>query len=64
VDPAPSTESIASRVRSLESGHKWLLVDETYETLTRTGEAMTTAETVTYAYDQIDEAQAELARSG
>ena len=36
------------------------LGDQTYESLARTGEAMTTAAIVTYAYDQIDQARAEL----
>jgi hypothetical protein len=34
--------------------------DQAYESLARTGETMTTAEMVTYAYDQIDQARAEL----
>ena len=33
---------------------------QTYESLARKGETMTTAEMVTYAYDQIDQARAEL----
>lgn len=37
-----------------------VLGDQTYESLTRQGEAMTTAEIVTYAYDQIDQARTEL----
>ena len=37
-----------------------VLGDQTYESLARKGEAMTTAEMVTYAYDQIDRARAEL----
>ena len=36
------------------------LGDQTYESLARTGEAMTIAAIVTYAYDQIDQARAEL----
>jgi tetratricopeptide (TPR) repeat protein len=36
------------------------LGDATYESLARKGETMTTAEIVTYAYDQIDQARAEL----
>jgi hypothetical protein len=36
----------------------------TYESLARKGEAMTTAEIVTYAYDQIDQARAELEHPG
>ena len=37
-----------------------VLGDQTYESLTREGETMTTAEIVTYGDDQIDQAQAEL----
>jgi predicted ATPase/class 3 adenylate cyclase len=37
-----------------------VLGDATYESLARQGEAMSTAEMVTYAYDQIDQARAEL----
>jgi predicted ATPase/class 3 adenylate cyclase len=37
-----------------------VLGDQTYESLARKGETMTTAAMVTYAYDQIDQAQAEL----
>jgi hypothetical protein len=37
-----------------------VLGDQTYESRARTGETMTTSEMVTYAYDQIDQAQAEL----
>ena len=37
-----------------------VLGDETYESLARKGETMTTAAMATYAYDQIDQARAEL----
>ena len=37
-----------------------VLREATYESLARKGETMTTAEMVTYAYDQIDQARAEL----
>jgi hypothetical protein len=37
-----------------------ILGDQTYESLARKGETMTTAEMVTYAYDQIDQARTEL----
>ena len=37
-----------------------VLGDQTYESLARQGETMTTAAMVTYAYDQIDQARAEL----
>ncbi len=38
------------------------LGEATYESLARTGETMTTAEMVAYAYDQIDQARAEVER--
>ncbi len=37
-----------------------VLGDQTYESLARKGETMTTAEIATYAYDQIDQARTEL----
>ena len=37
-----------------------VLRDQAYESLAHKGETMTTAEMVTYAYDQIDQARAEL----
>jgi hypothetical protein len=37
-----------------------VLGDESYESLAHKGETMTTAEMVTYAYDQIDQARTEL----
>ena len=37
-----------------------VLGDQAYESLARKGETMTTAAMVTYAYDQIDQARAEL----
>ena len=37
-----------------------VLGDQTYESLARKGETMTTDEMVTYAYAQIDKARAEL----
>jgi predicted ATPase len=41
-----------------------VLGNQTYEALARKGETMTTAEIVTYAYDQIGQAQAELEHPG
>jgi tetratricopeptide (TPR) repeat protein len=41
-----------------------VLDDQTYESLARKGETMTTAEMVAYAYDQIDQARTELEHSG
>ena len=37
-----------------------VLGDQTYESLARKGETMTTSEVATYAYDQIDQARTEL----
>jgi hypothetical protein len=37
-----------------------VLGDQTYESLARKGAAMTTTAIATYAYDQIDQARAEL----
>ena len=37
-----------------------VLGDQAYESLARKGETMSTAEIATYAYDQIDQARAEL----
>jgi hypothetical protein len=37
-----------------------VLGDQTYESLARKGETMTTAAMVTYAYNQIDQARTEL----
>jgi hypothetical protein len=41
-----------------------ILGEATYESLARTGERMTTSAIVTYAYDQIDQARAELEHPG
>ena len=41
-----------------------VLGEATYESLARKGEAMTTAAMATYAYDQIDQARAELEHPG
>ena len=41
-----------------------VLGDQTYESLARKGETMTTAAMVTYAYDQIDQARIELEHPG
>ena len=41
-----------------------VLGDQTYESLARKGETMTTAAMVAYAHDQIDQARAELEGGG
>ncbi|OBI57088.1 AAA family ATPase [Mycobacterium sp. E787] len=51
----PQLDTAITRLRDV-------LGDATYETLARKGEAMSVAEMVTYAYDQIDQARAELER--
>jgi hypothetical protein len=54
------------RVNSLRRGDvptahlRTVLGDEDYESLARKGETMSTAAMATYAYDQIDQARAEL----
>ena len=49
----PSPASVIAHLRDV-------LGDQTYESLARKGEAMTPAAMATYAYDQIDQARAEL----
>jgi hypothetical protein len=41
-----------------------VLGDQTYESLARKGETMTNAAMVTYAFDQIDQARAQLVQDG
>ena len=50
---APETTTLIAHLRDV-------LGDQTYESLARKGETMTTAAMATYAYDQIDQARAEL----
>jgi hypothetical protein len=50
------TPEIAAAITHLRS----VLGDQTYESLARKGETMTTAAMATYAYDHIDQARAEL----
>ena len=54
------TRSIAPEVDVAIAHLRRVLGDETYESLARKGATMTTAAMVTYAYDQIDQARAEL----
>ena len=49
----PETSTAVAHLRDV-------LGDQTYESLARKGETMTTAEMATYAYDQIDQARTEL----
>jgi predicted ATPase len=56
----PLTASAFSQLSTAIAHLRDVLGDQTYESLARKGETMTTAEMVTYAYDQIDQARAEL----
>ena len=63
--PSPVSRSVPSPQRLPEFNTaiahlRDVLGDQTYESLARKGETMTTAAMVTYAYDQIDQARAEL----
>jgi hypothetical protein len=51
--PVPGITTAITHLRDV-------LGDQTYESLARKGETMTTAEMATYAYDQIDQDRAEL----
>jgi hypothetical protein len=56
----PYTRSVVAEISTAIIHLRKVLGDETYESLARRGEQMTTAAMVTYAYDQIDQARAEL----
>ncbi len=56
----PYTRSVVPDISAAIIHLRKVLGDETYESLARKGETMTTAEMVTYAYDQIDQARTEL----
>ena len=60
---APFPVAVALAQFATELAHLRDLLGETYESLARRGEAMTIAEMVTYAYDQIDQARTELEQS-
>jgi hypothetical protein len=57
---APFTALVVPEITSAITHLRGVLGDQTYESLARKGETMTTAAMVTYAYDQIDQARAEL----
>jgi tetratricopeptide (TPR) repeat protein len=57
---SPLTATSFPRINTTIAHLRHVLGEPTYETLSRTGETMTTAEIVTYAYDKIDQARAEL----
>jgi hypothetical protein len=56
----PLTGASAPKINTAISHLRGVLGDQAYESLARKGETMTTAAVVTYAYDQIDQARAEL----
>jgi predicted ATPase len=58
---SPLTVSIVPQLSTLIAHLRDVLGDQTYESLARKGETMSTAEIATYAYDQIDQARAVLA---
>jgi hypothetical protein len=57
---SPFTAATAPEFSTAIAHLRDVLGDQTYESLARKGEAMTTAAMATYAYDQIDQARAEL----
>jgi hypothetical protein len=57
---SPFTASAFPELTTAITHLRSVLGDQTYESLARKGETMTTAEMVTYAYDQIDQARTEL----
>jgi hypothetical protein len=56
----PVTAVFVPEIRSAIAHLRDVIGDQTYESLARKGETMTTATMVTYAYDQIDQARTEL----
>jgi hypothetical protein len=56
----PFAATIAPELLTATAHLRDVLGNQTYESLARKGETMTTAEMVAYAYDQIDQARAEL----
>ncbi len=56
----PFTSAALPEITTTITHLREVLGDQTYESLARRGETMTTAAMVTYAYDQIDQARTEL----
>jgi len=56
----PLTRTAFPEINTTITHLRDVLGDPVYESLARQGETMSTAEMVTYAYDQIDQARAEL----
>jgi len=61
---SPLTASTVLQLSIAITRLREVLGDQTYESLAHKGETMTTAEMVTYAYDQIDQARTELEHPG
>ncbi|MGA9360013.1 MAG: adenylate/guanylate cyclase domain-containing protein, partial [Mycobacterium sp.] len=61
---SPFTAAAQPEINIVIAHLRDVLGDETYESLARKGETMTTAETVTYAFDQINQARTELEHLG
>ena len=57
---SPLTAAVLPEFNTAIAHLRDILGDQTYESLARKGETMTTAAMATYAYDQIDQARAEL----
>ena len=57
---SPMTASVFPEITTAIAHLRDVLGEATYESLARKGETMTTAAMATYAYDQIDQARAEL----
>jgi hypothetical protein len=57
---SPMTAAASPEITIAITHLREVLGDQTYEPLARKGETMTTAEIVSYAYDQIDQARTEL----
>ena len=60
--PRSRRQAFGARAFALQLQHalRDVLGDQTYESLARKGETMTTAAMATYAYDQIEQARTEL----
>ena len=62
--PHPAHRSAIPELNTAITHLRDVLGDQTYESLARKGETMTTAAMATYAYDQIDQARASLIQPG
>ena len=62
--PSPLTTAAVPEIGTAIAHLRDVLGDQTCESLARKGETMTTSAMVTYAYDQMDQARAELEHSG